>query len=122
MLSAFPILFSFAVLVPSVLRILLAGIYTHWAISNGARSGAPFGSGLGQLVRLGTGAGALFLFFGLYTQPVAFVIAGLPLAALIARARGTESSGPVGYYLLLLITTVALAFLGPGAFAIDYPL
>lgn len=114
-LSLFPLLFSFQLIAPFILRVT-AGIfilfsgYTRYKKEYKAVSIVHFISGL-------------FLVLGLYTQAAA--LGGITAvifewktctppadAKMIARCFNT----------LIIVVLVSLLFLGPGFFAIDYPL
>jgi uncharacterized membrane protein YphA (DoxX/SURF4 family) len=71
------------------------------------------------LLQLGIG---LLLFVGLYTQGAAIAAIVLSFLALESELSGKSPRGERPMYVLLLIISFSLLFLGPGAFAIDVPL
>lgn len=70
------------------------------------------------------GLTGLFLTIGLYTQGAAILAGILMLVAAIIKMRkpAETSLAPTEFYILFAVASLALLFLGPGAFAIDLPL
>lgn len=134
MLSIFPDLYTYQQFVPLLLRIVAGLIFISFAyaklISNRSNRIAFFHSiglrparlfwGITSLAEL---IGGIFLLVGFLLQPTALILAMISIiAAFIKMRRPTELTNSAGYFVLLFVMLVSLAFLGPGVFAVDFPL
>ena len=134
MLSVFPSLFTYELVVPLVFRIVIGLVlvvygYKHIAETRDDKMAtlvhlkpatASFWLWLVGIVNI---VGGLLLVVGLYTQVVALVFSILLLWAVMYKYKKPEMV-PLsqGTLLLLLLVTASLLFLGAGFYAIDLPL
>lgn len=134
MLSIFPSLFTYQLLVPTVFRLAAGGIFFWFGYSKlwkEREQKRQFFEGIGLkpgmffvwffgLVEL---SGGILLIAGYLTQPAALALSLIALGAYAAKAtkRG-ELSSSAGFLFLLFLLTASLLFLGPGKFAFDLPL
>jgi uncharacterized membrane protein YphA (DoxX/SURF4 family) len=125
MFSLWPELFAYELVAVAVLRIVVGYLLLSlgvrlWSAVHGMRDkgGAKRTVGFGYAVlQVVTG---MLLIVGAYTQGAAL---GATLLILISWvSHRTERKCEQHLHLLLLVTSLALVFLGPGAFAIDLPL
>lgn len=126
MMSVFPALFDFSLFAVFVLRIT-AGIF-FWMFgvrllqaAYGVRGRGFAVSALGfsyGFAKLGTG---ILLTIGVFTQIGAIMGIILSALTLIQGMTNTNKSSQQ-VQTLLLITCFSLLFLGPGLFAVDFPL
>lgn len=133
MLSVFPTLFNFMLFGPTVLRIVLGGLFMArgWRMfKNRERSIFVFES-------IGLRPGVIFMtlvatieivcgflvFIGLFLQPAAIVIAFISFVGLLARiSKPNLIQTPASEFVLLVAVSLSLLVLGPGLFAFDLPL
>src|SRR3989344_8511144 len=114
--SALPDFYTFQFFGPLILRLFLGGLVIHSGYQNvmsGEKRGGAF--------ELFTG---FLLVIGLFTQIAALLLAIMTIAVMVNFYRRGETSlmaHVLPYYILLLGVSIALLFLGPGAFAIDLP-
>lgn len=114
-LSVFPELYNYSSVAPFILRIALGIMF----IKNGYAKNNIFGS----VFKLANVIIGIFLFIGLYTQPVAIIAVAISLIKMFGTIRsGDKPDQNFGYYLLSFAISVSLALLGPGIFALDLPL
>jgi uncharacterized membrane protein YphA (DoxX/SURF4 family) len=120
MLSLFPVLLSYERVAPFLLRLVLAVILFHWSygrFKKGPRTPLLTAAGIVEAV---TG---LLLFLGLLTQLAALILIIVMIAKLAQKIKTKAFfTDGVNYYFVVLVIAVSLLFLGPGAFAFDYPL
>lgn len=127
MLSLLPQLLNFSFTGIAILRLGLAIVIGAQAIyflkrNRSARSFRVWLLGLIELVI------AFLLLVGLWTQAAALLVALIALGSLVLNYhhRANEADGDtfhfVAFYLLLLVSSIALATLGAGKWAIDWPL
>lgn len=134
MLSLFPALLPYSLVVPFVFRIVSGALFVYIGYANLTRHRASKIALFGRF-RLMSGnvwlavlaaleaAGGLMLISGLFTQGAALALSFLLILGLIARKKQPEAifwSG--GFLCLLLLITASLLFLGPGFYAFDLPL
>jgi uncharacterized membrane protein YphA (DoxX/SURF4 family) len=119
MLSLFPSLLSFEMLAPFLLRVTLGAVLIYWAYGRVKMRGDALTTSFGLL----EGIIGILLVIGLLTQLAALVAVVIFLVKLAhkVRSRSFFTNG-INYYFILLIISLALIFLGAGAFAIDVPL
>ena len=136
MVSLFPQLFDYSFLATAVLRIAIGLIlirlaYQTFFIKRDERLLALEKEGIkpaflflsligGAKIILG-----LLLAIGLFTQVATLIVSTLAFIAFLAKKRRPSLlilSNTNEFYLLLFIASLVLAFIGPGAFAIDLPL
>ncbi len=134
MLSVFPTLFSYQLVVPFAFRIVIGIIFVAFGYLNITRR---VGEKSATLERFGVNPGKFWLLIlaiieilggimfiiGLYTQVTALVLS--ILLAIGAKVKGKHEnvfSLSLGFILLLLLITSSLLFLGPGFYSIDLPL
>jgi uncharacterized membrane protein YphA (DoxX/SURF4 family) len=132
MLSQFPAFLDYALVVPTFFRIVLTwylvkhawNLYKQndFSITDGVLKEifkedlAHIMRGLVIFIRVAT---ATLLFFGIFTQIGALVCAIVYLLRLQTKAyRGDNASADI----LLVVISISLLFLSPGAFSIDLPL
>lgn len=134
MLSPWPQLFDYVLLVPTVLRVVLGVMYIrfgYFKLTRGRevkrtffnRAGFPaarwwvWGIGILELV------GGLFLIVGFLTQITALVLSIILLGAAFIKTRKPDLlPNSTDYYILIFVTTASLLLLGPGFLAVDLPL
>lgn len=134
MLSPFPILLSFGIIAPFLIRILLGILYVRYGwfkIKKGRNVKAAFFEQMG--LRPGTAftltfgaieiVGGFMLIAGFYAQVAAIILSIIMLGALAAKFRKPSAlSADMDFYLVLFVATLSLVFSGAGAFAFDLPL
>lgn len=134
-LSLFPALFTYQMLGIFMIRVILGATFLRlWYIGfkyhkdeqveslekMGLRP-ARFFAGLVSLVKL---AGGILLVIGLWTQGAALATGAMMLVAAAVKLYKPEllPRHKFGFCLLLGVVSLALLFLGAGAFAFDLPL
>lgn len=119
MLSLFPTLLAFGLLGPFLLRVLLGIILIFWSqrrIRNRESGGKLAFAILEGIV-------GVLLVIGLFTQLAALIAAVVFIIKLIPKVRNKAFlSAGINYYFILLVISLSLLVLGPGAFAFDLPL
>ena len=118
MVSVFPQLFTWGLIAPLLIRLAVAGVFGYAGVLYlGTRSPRAVLFGLFEI------AFSLLLLVGLWTQ-VAAVAAALAALWCGSRALRHKSVPPftLHVYILLLVMSVSLLFIGPGFFAFDLPL
>ena len=120
MLSLFPSLFTWSFFGIAFLRIVLALIvgahaWEHLKDAKVSREIPAFVLGILEAFI------AIFLLIGLFTQVAALLLAIVMIASLVLKYNHRDNY-PITYYLLLAAIALALMTLGPGAYAIDWPL
>lgn len=134
MLSPFPILLSFGIIAPFLIRTLLGILYVRYGWFKikkgrdvkaaffekiGLRPGAAFALAFGTVEIIG----GIMLIAGFYTQIAALILSIIILGAVITKFRKPSAlPADMDFYLLLLVATVSLLFSGAGALAFDLPL
>ena len=134
MLSVFPTLFSYSLVVPFIFRLVIGFAFIWFGYRNGFKdrdvkikllanfklSSSPIWLWLIALIEA---IGGLLLIAGLYTQVVALVFSIMLLLTIIGKHKRAETLNlsQETLFLLLLVTT-SLLFLGPGFYAFDLPL
>ena len=119
MLSLFPVLLSYEMLAPFVLRVTLGAVFIVWAYAHLKSREHKKKTALGVLDAIV----GLLLIIGLYTQLAALVAVIMLLIGLIMKAKKkTLFSDGINYYFILLVIAFSLVVLGAGAFAFDLPL
>ncbi|MDO8591261.1 MAG: DoxX family membrane protein [bacterium] len=133
MLSFFPTLFSYELVVPFVFRVVIGLAFIWFGYENiikkrevqiallpNLKSSSDFWLWVIAVIYI---TGGLLLVAGLYTQVTALVFSILLLLAAIAKRKNPEAASlPQTTTLLLLLISASLLFLGPGFYAIDLPL
>ena len=120
MLSLFPALFAYEQIAPFIIRVVLGGTLLYFGYQKAKKHGSSSGSnttlyGIAEIVI------GIFLVIGLYTQLAALLNAAILVIKLGFKAReGKLFSDGINYYVLLLTLAVALIFLGPGFWGIDF--
>lgn len=136
MVSLFPQLFDYEFLATGVLRIAIGLILIHLAYQSfftkrdeclfvlekeGVKPSFLFLS----LVSVCKAVLGLLLIIGLFTQITTLVVSTLAFVAFLIKIKRPSFlilPNTNEFYILLFIVSLVLAFLGPGAFAIDLPL
>lgn len=120
MLSLFPSLLSFQQLSPFLIRITLAAVLIYWAYKGMTD---PTHSTKTKILDFIQGILGLMIFFGVWTQAAAGLVALGQLYCIVQkiRTRAFLSAG-VNYVLILFVMAVSLLFSGPGWFSFDLPL
>ena len=134
MLSIFPQLFSYALIVPLVFRVVVGVTFTVFGYVNIAERFTEKSVML-ERFKLKPGkvwlwitialeiVGGILLLVGLYTQVASLILSILLLLAALAQYKHKNVFGfSVGFFLILFLVTLSLLFLGPGFYAIDKPL
>jgi uncharacterized membrane protein YphA (DoxX/SURF4 family) len=128
MLSLFPSLFTWSFFGIAFLRVVLALVLgAHaWEHLKDARSAKVAGA---MILGLIEAILALLLLIGLFTQVAALLLAVLMIASLVLKYQhrdnlpiGLQNHYPPVYYVLIAAIALSLLVLGPGAWAIDWPL
>jgi len=114
MLSLFPQLFAYQELAPLILRIAAGFIVISFAYPKLKKPG-EFGNFLVGLAEFLTGA---LLVAGFLTQ----LAAALVILAMIFEIFRPSPDKNYKFMVLLMVVLIALMFIGPGFFAIDFPL
>lgn len=119
MLSLFPSFLTYGQLGPFLLRLTLGAILLYWAYGRIRRreNGKTTAYGVVEA------AVGVLLVIGLFTQLAALIALVVFLVELIKKARTKAFfTAGVNYYFILLIISLSILVLGPGAFAFDLPL
>jgi uncharacterized membrane protein YphA (DoxX/SURF4 family) len=127
MLSIFPTLFTYSLVVPLVFRIVIGLVFLtlgYKSIKSGLVSPSlstnPIVSKIVIAVEI---AGGILLIIGLWTQIVAMILSALSLLGVLKKnPEGAAVVIPKEVLALLLLITASLIFLGPGFYAFDLPL
>lgn len=127
MLSIFPTLFTYSLVVPLVFRIVIGLVFLtlgYKSIKSGLVSPSlstnPIVSKIVIAVEI---AGGILLIIGLWTQIVAMILSALSLLGVLKKnPEGVAVVIPKEVLALLLLITASLIFLGPGFYAFDLPL
>lgn len=117
MLSLFPELYTYNQLAPFILRVALAVILFVYAYKNYKNSETFI-----KITSFIKGASALLLVLGLFIQLTAIIIALIAFIEKLRTRTEKEDFNTYGLRLLIFSIAIALLFLGPGAFSIDFPL
>lgn len=134
MLNPFPILLTFGIIAPALLRVTVGLIFLYFSYETlrsrrdakivcfdevGLKPGkywVPV-AGAAELV------GGILLIAGLWTQVAAILLSIVTIGALIMKSRGgKEVRGPALYYILLFAVLISLMLTGAGFLAFDIPL
>lgn len=126
-LSLFPELLSFSIIAVALLRIVTGLYFLDLGLqelkkSPHATEPAPLTYLVVRVQALAKIAAGFFLVVGLYTQGAALAGVVLSLLALESSLGRSRTTGGGKVYLLLCVLSLALLFLGAGAFAVDMPL
>jgi hypothetical protein len=117
MISAFPQLLDYSIVVPVIIRLALGASIIHFGykIYKGGSVKARYTAG--PLFFGGT-----LLIIGLFVQVVA-VITAIVLILLLAKKFKSKAffTNGVNYFAILLVLAVSLLFLGAGSLAFDLP-
>ena len=134
MLSVFPTLFSYGLLVPFVFRIVVGIFFVLSGYKNItkkrelkiallSRSNSSSRELWLWVISSLEIVGGLFMTVGLYTQVVALIFSAVLLLATVNKRKNPEVAAlSEGTLLLLLLISASLLFLGPGFYAFDFPL
>lgn len=134
MLSAFPTLFSYALVVPFVFRVIVGLSFIRFGYANIAKNRDGKASLLADFVLTAPSywlwflaiieiIGGALLTVGAYTQIVALVFSTILLVTIVSmRTKPETQSLSRGTLFLLLLITASLLFLGPGFYSFDLPL
>ena len=132
MLSLFPQLFDFQIFAPLLLRLALGLVFIAHGFPKlkSFRATAQFFDSIGikpakfwvAIVAIVEFAGGIALIAGIFTQLAALLIAVNMIVAIAVVKRKQGFVGGYEFDLALLAMALALALLGPGAFAFDLPL
>lgn len=134
MLSAFPTLFSYELVVPFIFRIVIGLTFIWFGYRNGFKNREEKINLLSNfklssspawlwLIALAQALGGLLLFVGAYTQIVSLIFSVMLVVAVVTKHNKPDARLlPQGTLLLLLLITASLLFLGPGFYAFDLPL
>ncbi len=134
MLSVFPILFSYALVVPFVFR-LIVGLTFLWfgflKLTRERKSKTEMFESVGMrpadlylwLVAILEILAGLTLVLGFLTQLAALILSIVTLAAILIKYRQPAAiASSFGFLCLLFAVSLSLLFLGPGFYAFDLPL
>ncbi len=134
MLSVFPTLLSYSLLVPFVFRLVVGILFVVFGYTNITKkrentiallTGLKIKSTTSWLwiIALVEMVGGLLLIVGLYTQVLALIFSVMIILKIWLKKKNSEAvSLSKGTLLLLLLITTSLLFLGPGFYAFDLPL
>ncbi len=132
--NLFPELFSFSLIAPVILRVVLGFIFLNLGFLklgkekdgwNGSLNvlgikPAGFFVGLLGIVEI---LGGLFLIAGAYTQLVALILAVISLSELLVEYKEESIlKRDLVFYLLLATICVSLLLTGAGLWAVDFPI
>lgn len=115
MLSLFPYLFDYSFFAPTLLRIGIALLIIYGSTESLKQGKLATLSVLKIIAGLGLLAGFL-------TQGAALILALAMIFEIVRAKQKADARFNYRYHLLKLIVLIALLFLGPGAFALDWPL
>ena len=134
MLSVFPSLFSYSLLVPLVFRLVIGLTFITFGYGNVTKkresklnllSGLklrPAGFWLWCLSLMEM-IGGLMLVVGIATQVIALIFSIFIILKIIGQSRGLEiTSLSQSTLFLLALISASLLFLGPGFYSVDLPL
>ena len=134
MLSVFPSLFTYALVVPFVFRIIVGAFFIYLAYAT-VNKDLKEKSAILENLKLKPGlfwlwiiifieiVGGVLLIAGLFTQVASLALSILIALNAIARWKNKKGVGfEASSILLLLVITLSLIFLGPGFYAFDLPL
>ncbi|MDP3902251.1 MAG: hypothetical protein Q8Q21_01525 [bacterium] len=119
--SLFPEFYSYALIVPFLLRIVLAVAFIKYGAKGFGETSSPLSKTIGGIM-LASGA---LLVLGLFTQAAALgVMALLALIKILKSKTGMTNITPESKMLTAFMATIAIAIflLGPGIFSFDLPL
>jgi uncharacterized membrane protein YphA (DoxX/SURF4 family) len=123
MLSAFPNLFTYGILVPLFFRVYLGFFLWRLAVSDFKKSRSHEKSSKFLILALVQFILGAALLVGFMTQISALI---LTLGILVKlggfRRDGAIQARTIDFYTLLFLVSLALVFLGPGLWSIDLPL
>ncbi len=120
MLSLFPSLYQYELVAPLLIRIVLGGVFLHWAYREMRTSSSGSTT---KLVGIVEGIAGILLIVGFWTQGAAL----FALIDLIVRTFGRMQkraflTDGINYYLILLVLAISVLVLGAGLLAFDLPL
>lgn len=120
MLSVFPELFNYSLAAVFVLRATLGLLIVNCGVKKISGDPGKKWKALGA-AELAIG---ICLTIGFLTQIMALATAIIFLGALILKIKKSErfAGKPYGCYIMFLIVSLSLLFLGPGLFSVDLPL
>ena len=122
MLSLFPALLSWNQVSPLLIRLTLGITLAYFGYQKIKGRGKSSGSNSRTYGWLEIFV-SIFLIIGLFTQLAALINAVILIIKLGFKAReGKLFSDGVNYYVLLLVMSISLVFLGAGFLALDLPL
>ncbi|MBI2476389.1 MAG: DoxX family protein [Candidatus Taylorbacteria bacterium] len=135
MLSVFPSLFSYALVVPLAFRLIVGLTFLWFGFSKLTGERRKNKTAMFETVGLKPGnwylwavavleiLGGLALVIGFLTQAATLVLSAIALGAIgIKRRQPAKISSSLGFLCLLFVITLSLLFLGPGFYAFDLPL
>ncbi|MFC1802037.1 hypothetical protein ACFLY7_01180 [Patescibacteria group bacterium] len=115
MLNTFPILLSFGLIAPFILRIFVSFIFIKNGFTEIKQAG--FNKKINFIIPSLEIISGLMLFVGVFTQVTVIALATLTLAKIIFKKEKFSE-----YEILTLLVLVSLIFSGAGFFAFDLPL
>jgi uncharacterized membrane protein YphA (DoxX/SURF4 family) len=132
MLSIFPELFTYSLLAPTALRIVMGGIFLYFAYRMYSQKEVsermvlhigwrPASVVWTSFVVVSLVGGAL-LVVGLFTQVAALALAICMAGAFFISLKKEVFGNKPEFFLLATFVLLAIVFWGPGIFAIDWPL
>ena len=122
MLSLFPSLFTYGLVAPLIIRIVLGATLIDFGYRKIIKKGDSSGSNTPTYGVMEIVLGA-FLIVGFFTQLAALLNAIILVIKLGFKLKqGKLLNDGVNYYIILLAMAISLLFSGPGYFAFDLPL
>jgi len=133
MLNIFPTLLSFNLLAPFILRFTLGIIFIYISYFIIYKNGSdflsyykkhkyPFPGATTWFFGILNAVVAVFLLLGFLTQAVALIAIYLFINLAFSDKEINAFSFSTSFYVLAIVVSLSLLFLGAGAFAIDLPL
>lgn len=121
MLSLFPWLLTYEHFAPFLLRLTLGAVFLYWAWKRYRKAG-NLNSKTISFVTFEAVLGILFV-IGFLTQLAALIAVLVFLSHIIQKIKNKAFlTDGVNYYLILLIISLCILFVGPGAIAVDLPI
>lgn len=120
MLSVFPELLNYSLAGVFILRLALGLLFIKYGIVKIFLKKSGWWKTIGA-VELVCG---VLLAVGLFTQPAALLVSVLMFGAIAIKIKTKNEvlKSPYDFYLLLIVVSLSLLFLGPGIFSFDLPL
>ena len=117
MLSLFPSLYQYELVAPFLIRIVLGGVFLHWAYREMKTSSS---GSTKKLLGIVEGIVGLLLIIGFWTQGAALLgLIDLFIRTFERMQKRAFLTDGVNYYLILLVLAISVLVWGAGIFGFD---